>query len=285
MTNCKDKISEVINILAEAGVDNPRLDARILVADILNSDENSVRFNNDELSGEQIANIDEYVRRRLSFEPVAKIIGKKDFYKSSFVVNHHVLDPRPDTEITVEAAIEYINKYKLSKLVDLGTGSGCISISVAKEIENISVTAVDVSPEALKIATENVKLNEVSDKVKLVNASWYDNDIKDKIGTNFDVIISNPPYIPTKDIEKLDIDVKKYDPMSALDGGIDGLDDYRKIAQLSSDILVVSGYIFLEIGINQTEDVSSIFEDNGFQLSEIIKDYSSIDRCLIFKKK
>jgi release factor glutamine methyltransferase len=283
--NCQEKILKVAKILQEAGIDNPRLDARILMADILNSDENTIRFNKDKLSEEELKKIDSYIQRRLSFEPVAKIIGKKEFYKSSFIVNQNVLDPRPDTEITVEAAINYINKYNLSKLLDLGTGSGCIAISIARDIENIEVIAVDKSEKALEVATKNVELNNVSDKVKLFNSSWYDEDIIEKIGSGFDIIVSNPPYIPSEDIKNLDVDVRKYDPISALDGGEDGLDDYRKIAELSSSILVKSGYILLEIGINQTFDVKKIFEAQSFQLIEIVKDYSSIDRCMIFRKK
>lgn len=283
--NCQEKIFEIIKLLEEVGIDNPRLDARILIADVLNSDESSIRFNRDELSDDEISKIDSYVERRLNFEPVAKIIGRKEFYKSSFIVNQHVLDPRPDTEIIVEAAINYANKYNLSKALDLGTGSGCIAISIAKDVENINVVAIDKSEKALEVAAKNVELNKVSEKVRLINSSWYDEDIIKKIGTDFDIIISNPPYIPTKDIKALDLDVKKYDPMSALDGGVDGLDDYRKISKLSSEILTLNGYILLEIGINQAEDVVNIFEENTFQLVEMLKDYSLIDRCLIFKRK
>ena len=263
---------DFISSLVEAKISSPRLEADIII-------KHSMPKYPSYTSGElELAK--SMLVRRLNHEPLDKIIGKRGFYKYEFKVNSQVLSPRPDTEILVEKAISIIDRDKNIQVLDLGTGSGCIILSILKDCPNVIATAVDISSKSLEIARQNALELGVDNRVEFIESSW--NDIQ--FASQYDIIVSNPPYIPTKEIDELDVEVKKYDPIHALDGGEDGLDCYRQIAEISYDLLKKDGYIFLEVGYNQSELVNEIFKQNKFKPYEIVKDLSSINRCVILKK-
>lgn len=222
--------------------------------------------------------IEDIINKRINGWPLDKILGQKDFYKHSFFVNEDVLSPRPDTEILVEAALEIIQKSKIQNILDLGTGSGCILLSILKEFPHIQGVGVDISEKALTVADKNKSALGVD--CKFIQKDWF----KDNIIGEFDLIVSNPPYIPRQDISALEKEVREHDPMLALDGGVDGLDSYKKIAELSKNLLKKDGYILLEAGINQAQDIVNIFISEGLKLVEVKKDLSGINRCIILKK-
>ena len=213
-----------------------------------------------------------FIQRRLQHEPVAKIIGKKGFWKDDFIVNKDVLDPRPDSETLIEAVLEqYPNRTMPLRFLDLGTGSGCLLLSLLQEYPNATGMGIDISPKAIEITDKNKKNQ---------NAVFMQKDMcsdLSDLGT-FDIMISNPPYIPTAEIETLEKDVKDYDPLLALDGGIDGLDFYRVLAKKH-----LAPRLFIEIGINQEQQIIPLFESEGWQFVKSWKDLGGITRILCFK--
>lgn len=222
--------------------------------------------------------------RRCAHQPLDKLLGYRDFYKNRFTVSEAVLSPRPDTEVLVEAAIEIIKQKAFTKVLDLGTGSGCIVLSILDDCADTTAVAVDKSMVALDVARKNGDNLKLAQRIDFINASWFDEDFSQKIGSGYEVIVSNPPYIPSADIADLEEEVKAYDPLSALDGGEDGYDHYQKIAELAPELLVEGGYLFLEAGINQAEKIAEIFEEQGLALVKIIRDLAGIERCVILKK-
>lgn len=222
--------------------------------------------------------LDDLISQRLIGKPICKIIGSKGFYKYDFLVNEDVLSPRPDTECLVEAAIEFAQKSNAQNILDLGLGSGCILLSILKDIEQLQGTGVDISTKALSIAKQNAHNLEVANRTTFINASWFDLPTLPR----FDIITANPPYINSETIPSLDKEVKDFDPLLALDGGVDGLRDYRQIAQVAQNLLQQDGKIFLEVGYNQAADVIDIFRQNCYKHCATIKDLSHINRCVVF---
>ena len=273
----KNKISEIITSL---DVENPRLEARLLVSYVLNMDYNDIYLRDDfEISDTQNRKIDKLILRRKQGEPISKIIGKKDFWDLTFIDTVNNLSPRPDTETLIEAVFNKAEEG--ANILDIGTGSGCIIITLLSNLQKSHGTTIDISSDAIKVAEQNAKLNMVDNRLEFINESIFEHNFE---GKKFDIITSNPPYIPTKDIENLDTDVKEYDPLIALDGGDDGLDFYRGLSKILNELLSDNGLIFLEIGIGQEQDVKNIFEKEDFILNSFYKDLSGIIRCLEFSK-
>lgn len=257
------------NILSENGID-PR-EARLLLASALKI-EPSALIKIDQCSQTEFESFQEMLNRRILGEPFAYIVGFQEFMKLKFLVNPSVLIPRADTEVLVQEAIQLGKK----KILDLCTGSGCIAISLAKYLQNSMVDASDISQEALKIAKENAKQNEV-----VVN--FIHSDLFEKIQETYDLIVSNPPYIKKEEIIGLQKEVQ-HEPIGALDGGNDGLYFYQKIAQEASKYLNTNGYLMFEIGFEQAKEVTSILEKNGFQDIKTIQDLENRDRVIIAKR-
>lgn len=270
--------------LAEVGISSSSLDATILLAFILNSNKEFVIFNGEkELNSEQEISFFNLIDKRKKFEPISHLIQKREFYGLDFFVNSDVLDPRPDSENLIELILEYQQNQNSSlNILELGVGSGCLSITLLKNLTNSVGTAVDISEKALEIALRNAKTHEVDNKLQLLKSDLFANISPENL---FDIIVSNPPYIPSKDISCLQQEVKIYEPHLALDGGIEGLDFYKRIAELSKNFLKKDGKIFLEIGYGQKEDIEEIFNKNGFELTNVKKDLSNIDRALCFSPK
>lgn len=266
-----DTLKEGREILIKNNI-NPR-EARLLLA-------YSMGILTDELVKQEYCSDEAYslfistLERRTSGEPYAYIVGEKEFMKLKFKVNKYTLIPREDTEILVQKAIDVAEHCVLHntnyKILDMCTGSGCIAISVAKYIPDVMVDAVDISEEALIIAKENANINEA--KVNFIHSDLFEN-VKEK----YDLIVSNPPYIISDEISKLQNEVQK-EPRIALDGGNDGLEFYRKISKESRNYLEDDGKILFEIGFNQGQAVLEILKKDGFKNIEIMKDLSGHDR-------
>ena len=217
-------------------------------------------------------NLDKFYIKNI---PLQYIIGIQPFYKEEYIVNEDVLIPRADTEILVEKAIEYIYNNNLKNMMDLCCGSGCVGISILKNSNIDNCTFVDISNKALEITNKNILHNKVDKKIVTVNSNLFDN-INDK----FDIIVSNPPYIPTKDINGLS-EVVKNEPHLALDGGDDGLDKYRVIINEASRYLNDGGYLMLEIGYDQLEKIKDIIRKSNLEFIESVKDLGNNDRVVI----
>jgi len=266
-------------LLKEANIVSYRLDAEILLFHVLNIDKTDfVRDPHIIIPQNKIDEFNLLINKRLEFVPVAKLIGKKEFYSLEFKVNQHVLDPRPDTETLIDAVLKYLpNQKENLAFLDMGTGSGNIAITLATLYCNTQLTAIDISVQALEIARENAKEHNVGNNILFKKSNFFEN-VKGK----YDLIISNPPYIETKTIDSLDKEVKLFDPMLALDGGNDGLHCYKLIADNAVNFLNKNGYIILEIGYNQKDLVIKVFENHGYILKAQIKDLGKNNRCLVF---
>ncbi|MBF0473065.1 MAG: peptide chain release factor N(5)-glutamine methyltransferase [Nitrospirae bacterium] len=225
---------------------------------------------------EIIKKIEHFAKRRAAREPLQYILGQVEFLGLTIKVGRGVLIPRPETELVTLHAINLIKKHSFNKIIDLCTGSGCIALSIAREFPNISITGTDISDAALKFAKENVDLNNITN-VSLIKSPLFD-QLKNK---TFDLIISSPPYIKTPVIETLQPEIRLYEPLEALDGGVDGLDLYRKILNQAPEYLNLDGMIVFEIGDDQGDDIKIIAKDAGFINIEIKNDLANKNRMAI----
>lgn len=285
--NAQDKCWTIGSILqwtkqyfSDKGVESPRLDAEVLLSHILGKDRLYLYVNFDQpLQSDELAAYREAVKKRVQRQPVAYIIGQKEFMGLDFIVSPAVLIPRPDTEILVEAILAKIQELPNLSILDLGTGSGAIIISLLAKVTSACGTAVDISREALKIAAVNAEKNSVYSRLTLLAGDLY-GPVGDQV---YDVIVSNPPYIPNADIAGLEQEVQR-EPAQALAGGHDGLDFYRRIVDSADKHLKSGGLLAFEVGINQAEAVADLGNKAGLMAEGIIKDYGGIDRVVLLRK-
>lgn len=257
----------------------PRLDVETLLQKVLGVDRLYILLNLERaLSQEEEKEFNKLINQRLDNRPIAYIVGNREFMGLDFFVEEGVLIPRPDTEVLVEEVIKLAKENDAKNILDIGTGSGAITVSLAKYLENIKVTSVDISETALKIGQKNAIDNEVNDRITFVKSDLFENIDKE---IKFDIIVSNPPYIKREVIDTLDKQVKDYEPYGALEGGIDGLDFYRAITKQSKDYLKEGGILAYEVGHDQSEDVSKLMEMDGYTNIYTIKDLQQIDRVVI----
>ena len=269
------------DFLREKGVEVSEFEVKLLLADVLGVEVGNLRFYNQRLSNLQSEKFEKMIDMRAAHKPVDKILGYKAFYKHDFIVSEDVLSPRQDTEILIEETLKVLPNNKPVKMLEFGVGSGCIIISLLDEIKNATGIGADISEKALNICKKNAERVGVANRLKLVETSWFDCQISDN---DFDLIISNPPYIPSDDIISLDDEVKNFDPLIALDGGKDGLRDYRQIAKIAYKMLKNGGFLVFEAGVNQAGDIVKIAKENGFDFCLIARDLGDIERCIILKK-
>lgn len=229
----------------------------------------------------QIQVFDAAIVRRMAGEPVHRIMGYRDFFGMRLELSEATLEPRPDTEVLVELVLDLIKaagrENEALAILDLGTGTGAIALALLTVLEDAKATITDISRNALETAAKNARALGLSGRVTAVEGKWFE-----PVEGRFDVIVSNPPYIPTAVVPTLDIEVREHDPLAALDGGADGLDPYRVIASQAAQHLKPTGLVSVEIGFDQAEEVVSIFEANGFALVELRKDLGGRDRALAF---
>ncbi|MDG2474437.1 MAG: peptide chain release factor N(5)-glutamine methyltransferase [Paracoccaceae bacterium] len=251
-------------------------DAMLLLCFGLDLSMNEVYLDqNRTISKTELIKLKKLLERRVNFEPIAKIIGKKQFWDSSFYVDKTVLDPRPETELLIESVLSNLGSNKT--ILDLGTGSGCIAISLALALSDVKITGSDISEEALIVARKNSKTHQV--KTCFIKSNWFRN-----ISKKYDIIVSNPPYISDDEFFQLPRDVKNYEPRIALLGGPDGLTCYRDIAHSISSHLTDQGVGYFEIGQGQRCDVLEIFSWYGLSAVDVKKDLNGIDRVVCVKK-
>lgn len=228
----------------------------------------------------QLAKYDKVLNERISTRrPIQQIIGQAFFYGRKFFVDENTLIPRPETELLVQETLKLATKFEKPKILDIGTGTGCIPITLAIENENINAESVDISLETIETAKKNVLLHNVFEKVKL-----YQSDLFENVDGPYNIIVSNPPYIPIKDKETLQVEVRDYDPASALYTSDEyGVEFYIKIIEQAKKYLLPDGYLLFELGINQHIIVEKCLKDNGFSDINVVQDYNSIERIIIAK--
>lgn len=264
----------------DKGVENPRLDAEVLLSHILGKERLYLYVHFDQpLEEKELSAFRTAVKQRAARLPVAYIIGSKEFMGLDFNVTPAVLIPRPDTEILVEAALSRLTAVENACFLDIGTGSGAICISMLANLPNAKGVTVDISPEALTVAKGNAAKHQVTERLTFCLGDLF----APVIGQKFTAILSNPPYIPKRDIPGLTPEVRQ-EPNLALVGGEDGLDFYRRILQEGRKYLVDGGFMAMEVGIGQAQLVAAMAEATGcFKISEIVKDYGGIERVVVLE--
>lgn len=268
--------------LAAAGVEHPALEARILLAHALGREENFPLVAPQKiLTEEQHKLLNNIINRRERHEPIAYILGKKEFWSLDFLVTRDTLIPRPDSETLVEAVLAEIKDRAFPlRWLEFGAGTGCLLISVLKELPDSTGVGVDISAGALNVARENARRLGVADRARFVQSDWGA-----ALDGEFDVVISNPPYVRSGEVERLMPDVARYEPHLALSGGEDGLDAYRAIAEDAARLLAGGGLLALEIGIGQEEEVKEILRGEGMHAFRTAPDLAGTPRCVLARKQ
>ena len=278
--NIESILNEGINLLKKSKMSNPKLDSEILLSDSIKRDKKHIILNPKELlSSEQAKIFKSLIERRKKGEPVAYLINKKDFWKDEFFVNKDVLIPRPDTELIIEQVLKIYLKDSQLQVLDIGTGSGCILLSILKERPNFYGTGIDISKKSINVSKRNAKQLNLINRVKFFHSS-VDNF---KIG-KYDIIVSNPPYIEFFNLKYLEKDIVNFEPRLALSGGLDGFSKIRKVINKAKILIKKNGKFILEIGFNQKNKVKKILKEEGFYVNKAIRDYGNNDRCIISTK-
>lgn len=274
-------LKKSVEYLEKSGVQSPKLDAEYIFAHVLGASRSTLTLNFDrKIPEENLEKIREMLKERgKQRKPLQYILGEWEFYGRPFKVDERVLIPRADTEILVEQCKTLMEEFSKPKILDIGTGSGAIAITLAKELPSSEVLAVDISADALEVAVVNRELNQASN-LKFMKSDLFSN-VKD---TDYDLIVSNPPYIPQEEYEVLMPEVKGYEPKGALTDSGDGYFFYRKISEAAKDYLKTGGYLAFEVGYNQAHEVGELMTKNGLELIGIIKDYGGHERVVIGRK-
>lgn len=272
-------LATAVQRLRQAGAETPDLDARLLLQAATGlSREDMILEPDRAIPAEEAQRFAAMIARREVLEPVSRILGEREFYGRPFRVTRATLDPRPDTETLIEAALALMPPG--ARLLDLGTGTGAIAVTLLAERAEASGLATDLSPEALAAARENAERHGVAARLSLGQGSWFE-----PVSGVFDMILSNPPYIPAHEIAGLSPDVRNFDPRLALVGGDDGLDPYRAIAAHAAPHLAAGGHVLVEIGAGQEADVEAIFVPAGFSPAGRYRDLGGHVRCLAFRRR
>jgi len=278
--NIENVLHEGIRILKESKISNPQLDSEILLSNSIKRDKKHIILNPKEiLSSKHTETFKNLIERRKTGEPVAYLINKKEFWKDEFFVNKSVLIPRPDTELIIEQVLKIYSKDSKLQVLDIGTGSGCILLSILKERPNFYGTGIDISKKSINVSKLNAKQLNLTNRAKFFHSS-VDNF---KIG-KYDIIVSNPPYIKLFNLKYLKKDVINFEPKLALSGGFDGFSKIRKVINKAKTLIKKNGKFILEIGFNQKNKVKKILKEEGFYVNKAIKDYGNNDRCIISTK-
>lgn len=261
----------------QAGIENPSLDARLLVQAVAGCDEiEMIREPGKRLGEAEVEKLRKLEARRMAHEPVSRILGAREFWGLTFKVTPATLDPRPDSETLIATALDLLASVREPRVLDIGTGTGCLLISLLHERADALGVGVDISEEALAIAARNAASLGCAERAAFRRASWAQG-----IDERFDLVISNPPYIPSAVIATLDEEVKAFDPRLALDGGTDGYDAYRAIGAELPGLLKAEGNAVVELGIGQDADVAQIFERAGLEVTDVVADLGGIRRAIV----
>ncbi|MCK4939927.1 MAG: peptide chain release factor N(5)-glutamine methyltransferase [Rhodospirillaceae bacterium] len=274
--------------LEAAGIENPRMEARMLAGfAIAGGPEKVLAEREREMTAAEMDTFSRGLNRRCKFEPMAYIIGRREFYSLEFIVTPATLIPRPDSETVIDAVIKHIRDDKNPeeiKILDMGTGSGCLLLTLLSEIDTASGVGIDVSNDALEIAARNASALGFAARANFLNVDWQETGWIKKLDGKFDLIISNPPYITDEELENLDITVRDFEPRLALGGGNDGLDSYRILADALNELLNDGGMVAFEVGHKQARAVADLLSHNGLQVVEIREDLSGTERAVLARK-
>ncbi len=279
--NIEIAIKKACKELKKNQISSALLDSELLLSKVIKKDRKFILLNLDKkLNQSDQESFKDLIIKRSKGKPLAYLTGIKSFWNYDFKVNEKVLIPRPDTEIIIEQVLDiYKNKHSLNFL-EVGIGSGCISLSILKEKKSFMATGVDLSQDCIEISRFNANKLGVGNRIKLLKS-----DVDNLIFRKYDLIVSNPPYIKKLDLNKLDREVKNYEPKLALDGGLEGLSVIRKVIKKSSELIKTNGKLILEISYDQRELVKKMLIENNFYINRILKDLAKNDRCIISTKK
>ena len=278
--NIQTLLNQASKILEKSSNFSSKLDSEILLSEVIKKNRQYLLLNsNEELKKENIKSFNYLVKRRKKGEPIAYLINKKEFWKQNFYVNQNVLIPRPDTELLVEETLKLFNVNLKLNILDIGTGSGCILLSILKERRNFIGTGIDISKKAINVARFNAKMYQLSNRVK-----FYNSDIDKFLIGKYDLVLSNPPYIRQQDLKYLEKDIEGFEPKLALDGGRDGFSKIAKVISKTSELLKRNGKFILEIGFDQKNKTLDILKNNNLYINKVVKDYGKNYRCIISTK-
>ena len=278
--NIQSAIIEGATILKNKSINSAKLDSEILLASVIDKDRKYLILNNDQnIKEKNLIHFQKLINKRSFREPIAYLTNKKHFWNYKFFVTKDTLIPRPDTELIVEQILKLTKSKTKMKILDIGVGSGCILLTILKERKNFYGVGVDISKKCLNISKINAKNLEVSSRVK-----FFKSDVDKFDLGKYDLIVSNPPYIKKLDLKYLEKDVVNFEPKLALDGGLDGLSEIRKVINKSSELIKKNGKFILEIGFDQKNKVINLLKDKGFYINSILKDLAKNDRCIVSTK-
>ena len=273
-------INNALKKLKENNIKSALLDTEILLSEAINQSREFIVLNLDyDVKEKEFKNFNYMIDQRSKGKPVAYLTGKKFFWKNEFFINENILIPRPDTEIIIEQVLKVYKKKNKINFLDIGFGSGCIVLSLLKERPDFTATGVDISYQALKVCKINAYKLGVKNRLRL-----YKSDIDKFFVGKYDLIISNPPYIKNLDLKYLEKDIVNFEPKKALDGGLDGISEIRKIINKSSELIKNNGKLILEIAYNQKKEVKKLLKENSFYINSVVKDLANNDRCIISTK-
>ena len=273
-------IEEVFNELKKSNIKSALLDSEILISQAINKNREFVLLNSNlKINQKEYFNLQKLVYERKKGKPISYLTGQKFFWKYNFKINDHVLIPRPDTEVVVETILNAFKEKNRINFLEVGVGSGCILLSILKEKKNFRATGIDISSRAIRVCNINAYRLGVKNRVKL-----FKSDIDKFSKGKYDLIISNPPYIKKLDLKYLEKDIINFEPKIALDGGLDGISEIRKIIKKSSELIKKGGKLVLEIAFDQKKEVKQLLINNGFYINSVVKDYGKNDRCIISTK-
>jgi len=278
--NILDTLKKATNILKNHKIKTPYIDSEILLSELMNIDKKYIILNPKQNVTKKFQDaFYRLIERRKKGEPIAYLTNKKEFWKHVFYVDRNVLIPRPDTETIVEQILKIYSKESKLQILDIGTGSGCILLTLLKERANFNGTGIDISSKCIKVSKYNAKMLDLTNRVR-----FYNSDVDNfRIG-KYDVVVSNPPYIEPACLKYLDKEVSGFEPSLALNGGFDGFSKIRKVIKNAAVLIKKNGKLFLEIGFDQKIKVIEILKNEGFYINKIIKDYGNNDRCIISTK-
>ena len=264
------------SILIDNNIISAKLDSEILMSQAIRKNKKFIILNlHKEIKKRDLDYFDNLIQERAKSKPIAQIIKKKDFWKYEFIVDNNVLIPRPDTEILIEQALKLVKNKNRLQILDIGIGSGCILMSILKEKKNFIGTGIDISNKSLQISKVNGQKLRINNRLRLFKSN-IDNFNTGK----YDLIVSNPPYIKKSNLKCLEKDIG-FEPKQALDGGLDGLSEIRKVINKSSELIKRNGHFIIEIGFDQKNKVKKILRDKGFYIKKTVKDLSNHDRCIV----
>ena len=278
--NIESILNEGISILKKNKIYNPQLDSEILLSNSIKKDKKHIILNPKELlNSEQTEIFKNLIERRRKGEPVAYLVNKKEFWKNTFYVDKNVLIPRPDTELIVAQVLKTYSKDKYLQVLDIGTGSGCILLSLLAERPQFCGTGIDISKQSINVSKYNAKRLNLTNRVK-----FYNSDVDNFKNRKYDLIVSNPPYIEISNLKYLEWDVINFEPKLALNGGFDGFSKIRKVIDKAAVLIKRNGKLILEIGFNQKNTTQQLLKKEGFYINKVLKDYGYNDRCIISTK-